>query len=685
MEFVPDIVDSASAPSCASEAIHVPGAIQPHGLLLLFDANSGGLAHWAGDFARLLGGEPSAGRTVENMLGGSLGRMIERRSLLDGGEPAYLGDLRPPNRPRLAILAHRAGDFLAVELQPAGNEGSATPALELVRAISDHIAASATQAEACSRAAAQVRSITGFDRVMIYRFLDDGSGSVIAEARAAKASAFFNHRFPSSDIPRQARDLYRRSLIRTIPDVAYCPSPIKPAPHLPVDMSHCVLRSVSPVHIQYLRNMDVGASMSISLLVEGELWGLIACHHHDKHPVPVEAQLLCRHVGMSLSAFILSCGQAEIALLDGLQRDGVETALRRLRLSSDPDRTLRTSAADLKGLIQCGGFALIDDGELIASAGRVPDADQLRALAPLVEAHLDGRDSYWTDRVGQALPGTPPIASTASGLMAVRVGASQPLLALWFRPEQVEEIEWAGDPSLKEMTPENLAPLTPRRSFATWRETVRGRSRPWLWYEISAADLFQSRAGFTLQRHRLKELNIQLAKANAGLSALAATDPLTGLPNRRLFDERLRVEWENALRQGQSLGLVAIDVDHFKQYNDCFGHPAGDTCLKQVAGAIESARRSIDVAARVGGEEFAILLPAADAKSAAAVAERVRRAIEQLGIEHPIASGSVVTASIGTAVGSPAETGDVSELMNRADRALYTAKADGRNRVAASD
>jgi len=685
MEIALNVNSSAWAPSCASEPIQIPGSIQPHGVLLLFDGQTDKLAHWAGDFERLLGSEPSAGRTIEDLLGASLGEALAARLFLHGREAAYVGDLLPPGRARLAALAHRSGDFLVIELQPAGDEGSGLPALEQVRALSDQIAAKPTVAEACNAAAEQVRSITGFDRVMVYRFLEDGSGSVIAEARSADISPFFNHRFPSSDIPPQARELYRRSLIRTISDVAYRPSPLTPPPHLPLDMSHCVLRSVSPVHIQYLKNMKVGASMSVSLLVEGELWGLIACHHHSARPLTVDAQLLCRHVGMSLSAFILSCGQAEMALLDRLQRESVETALRRLRSSGDPDRLLHTSAAELKTLVRCGGFALLDQGELVASAGRVPDGDQLRILAPLVDAHLESRDSYWTDRVAQALPGAVPMPSTASGLMAIRLGAAAPLLAIWFRPELVEEIDWAGDPRPKEAPVEPLAALNPRRSFATWREKVRGRSRPWLWYEIAAVELFQLRAGFILQRHRLEEVNAQLAEANDGLKALAATDPLTGLPNRRLFDERMDVEFDHALRHGQMLGLLVIDVDHFKQFNDSFGHPAGDECLRQIAAAIEATRRSIDVAARIGGEEFAILLPAVDTATAATVAERVRLAIEQLAIDHPLGGGAVMTVSIGTAVATPAATIEPSELMSRADRALYVAKSNGRNRVVASD
>ncbi len=327
---------------------------------------------------------------------------------------------------------------------------------------------------------------------------------------------------------------------------------------------------------------------------------------------------------------------------------------------------------------------MLDDGELVAGAGVFPSADQLRELSSSIEEHLQGRNSYSTDRLGEALAGAPEIAKCASGVLAIRLEAWQPLLAIWLRPEQIEEIEWAGDPTAELASLDRPKPLTPRRSFATWREIVRGRSRPWLQHEIDAVELFRTRVGYAMQRHRLKKLNLALAEANSLLNALATTDPLTGLPNRRLFDERLDEEWQRVLRQGGAFGIVAIDVDHFKNFNDSFGHPAGDECLKQVANAIDASCRTIDIGARIGGEEFAILLPEIDASGAVAAAERVREAIQCLALDHPHNEGGVVTVSLGVAVGSPSELANPSELMASADRALYQAKTGGRNRVSVS-
>jgi diguanylate cyclase (GGDEF)-like protein len=447
-------------------------------------------------------------------------------------------------------------------------------------------------------------------------------------------------------------------------------------------MSHSVLRSVSPVHIQYLKNMGVGASMSVSLIVDGGLWGLIACHHHSSMPVTFETQLLCRHVGTSLSAFVERFRLAENARLQALQSAALELVLQGVRSSKDPERRLRTSSEGLKRLSNCGGFVLLDEGRLVAGSGQFPEPAELKALAAFVHLQLRGSPSYCTDRLGEAFEGGAVMASYASGVLAVRLQAWRPLLAVWLRPEQIQAVTWAGDPRDAADSPERPKPLTPRHSFASWSEVVRGRSRTWLPHEISAVELFRTRMGYAMQRHRLRKLNDEVNEANSLLKSLATTDPLTGLPNRRLFDQRLEAEWERIMRLGGSFGVVAIDVDHFKKYNDAFGHPAGDECLKLVAGAIGASGRAIDTPARLGGEEFAMLLPDVDTAGAAAAAERAREAVERLKIEHPENEGGLVTISVGVALGSAAESRRPSEVMAAVDRALYKAKAGGRNRVA---
>ncbi len=524
-----------SARTCDWEPIHIPGSIQPHGLLLLFGAASGKLCHWAGDCQRLLGLEPTDYPRVDALLGISIDDLIVSCTRNRNDEPVYVGIARPQDREPLAIMAHRGGRFVVVELLKAEIEGSVASALDLAGTMAQQINASQDLGEACNIAVEQVRAIVGFDSVMVYRFLEDGSGSVIAQSRTARATCYLGHRFPASDIPRQARDLYRRNLIRIIPDVAYQPAAIEPMRGgSPIDMSHCILRSVAPVHIDYMKNMGLGASMSVSLLVDGRLWGLIICHHYEPRTVPVESQLFCRHVGTALSSFVLNYKRTEDALLADLQSDRLESVLKGIGASSDTERQLKTSCEELKGLVECGGFVLLDEGELIAGAGQFPDVETLRELSPLVEAILSDQESVSTDRLGEEFAEVPAIVARASGVMAIRIdGWRRPLLALWLRPEQIEEIDWAGEPPAEGKSPGPQKSLTPRRSFSTWREIVRGRSRPWLQREIKTVELFRTRIGNALQRHHLEKLNAELAEANALLVTQATTDTIRRIGGSR--------------------------------------------------------------------------------------------------------------------------------------------------------
>jgi len=169
--------------------------------------------------------------------------------------------------------------------------------------------------------------------------------------------------------------------------------------------------------------------------------------------------------------------------------------------------------------------------------------------------------------------------------------------------------------------------------------------------------------------------------AQIALEQLARRDALTGLANRRCFDDTLHAEWARALRQRQPLSLLMVDVDNFKQYNDAHGHLGGDECLRRIAGAVASEMRTNDLVARYGGEEFAVILPNQPLKGAAIVAERIRRRVERLAVPHPVLPGHHVTVSIGAASTFAASDMEANQLVAVADAALYRAKHLGRNRI----
>jgi two-component system, chemotaxis family, sensor kinase Cph1 len=668
--------------ACAREPIHVPGSIQPHGFLVVIDPGTDRVVQAAGEVGSLVGFKGCvAGATARDILGVSLADLVRQSGTTLLHQPVYIGTMQNGQGADLTLIAHLVQGSTVVEALPAGPSASAATTLANIRSITERVGGATDVLEACSLAAAEVRGITGYDRIMVYRFLADGSGSVIAEDKDARLAPFLNHRYPESDIPQQARELYRRSAIRSIPNVNYIPAPLMPPMMTDqlLDMSCCALRSVSPVHIRYLKNMDVGASMSVSLLPRGELWGLIACHNTTAKLLSYEAQEACRHVGQILSHLIAARNDTDadrIAPKLGAARDKV---LGGLAVADKPGAILSICHA-LQAIADCDGTAVCLGPEVV-TAGYCPEEFQVRELAGRLEPHLAQQEFYVTDRLCEDDAEAAAFASHASGLLAIRLPGDDPAVLMWFRAEQVQEVMWAGNPHKPVEPGSKPGTLNPRASFATWQETVRGRSRPWAPADIDSVRAFKPAAAFLLQQQRVRQLNRLLGEANQQLAALAATDGLTGIANRRAFDERLHQEWARASRSGSQLGLVILDLDFFKRYNDHFGHPTGDECLKQIARLIQDGRRPADLAARVGGEEFALLLPDTDCDGALALAEAVRSGIEQSRIDHPKCPWGIMTASIGVACLTPHGTGTAHDLMKAADRALYEAKSQGRNRV----
>jgi len=675
--------------TCEREPIHVPGSIQPHGMLLVVDQANDSILQAAGDPSLLDQDGSLLVETVQQVLGVSLLDLLYQAEAVLIAEPIYLGTIGPlPGQGELTVTAHRVAGAAIIEVEPSGRPASAAGTLATIRSVTERISEASDMLDACRVAAREAKRITGYDRVLIYKFLADGSGSVIAEEKDDHLPTFLNHRYPASDIPKQARDLYRRNAIRIIPDVGYVPAPLmpvlSPTTNKPLDMSHCILRSVSPVHIRYLQNMGVGASMSVSLLQRGDLWGLIACHNTTAKFVPYETQEICRHLGQILSQQIRSREENDVFRSAHTLASARIKVLSALTDAEDPEAILVNLCPDLQAIVPSHGFALCGR-ETVVKAGHAPSDEQIRQLADWLVPRMSASEVFATDHLSEQYAEAAAFAAEASGLLSINLPGEDPTLLMWFRAEQIEEVKWAGNPHQPVEPGSSLGALNPRKSFATWRETKRGRSRPWEPSDIESVQLFAARAAFLLQQQRVRELNQSLREANDQLSMLATTDGLTGVANRRAFDERLEQEWARASRLGTSVALLIFDLDFFKQYNDHFGHQAGDDCLRQIAKVTSAGRRPVDLAARIGGEEFAVLLPDTSLEGATRVAETIRTLVEALHIDHPEGPMGIMTASFGVAALKPGRAESAQDLMQAADRALYEAKRKGRNQVAESD
>ncbi|HEX8262874.1 MAG TPA: GAF domain-containing protein, partial [Allosphingosinicella sp.] len=487
--------------ACDREPIHIPGAIQPHGVLLALDQDLR-VCRAGGDVQGLLGQE-------KDPLGLRLSDLIPALGVdLPDSEDQFCF-VATVNMPagELDLYAHSCGGELILELEPAPQERrSGAQVLGDLLPIVKQIGAAKDVTEAAAAAASGVRKITGYDRIMIYRFLEDQSGQVIAEARSPDVDSLLHHRYPASDIPQQARALYLRNAVRVIHDVDYSPAPIRGG-RVPLDLTGALLRSVSPVHIQYLKNMEVGASASFSLVQADSLWGLVACHNRTARPIAHEEREMCRRVALALDQAVARLEE------ENSQREALRLTRRREELlpllvaGESVSAALRVHLDELRRLVAADGIALLIDDDVVCG-GVTPPEPAVRDLGRwLID---QSRDVLATNSLGALYAPAQAWTATASGLLGAVV-ARNPLTALlWFRAEEIETVKWAGNPHKPAEPGGSSAQLTPRRSFELWAETVRGRSRPWRANEQETVRRLVSSVAEVGRQKALAELNRQL-------------------------------------------------------------------------------------------------------------------------------------------------------------------------------
>ena len=507
--------------SCDREPIHLPGSIQPHGMMLVADAADFRLRQIAGDVERHLGVAGWEGQTLNTLLGEAICAEIAKMTE-PGTVNRYLGQLKASTGVVLDASAYWCGREVIVELEPASpDQMAASLMLDRLAGAASSFELAGSLPALCERAAIEFRRLTGFDRVMIYHFIDDGAGRVLAEDRREDQHSFLNHHFPAGDIPLQARALYLRTLIRVIPDVAYRPAPLRPP--LPsgqaldnplfdmplLDMSDSNLRSVSPMHLQYLVNMGVHASASVSIVKDGVLWGLIACHNETPRLLSYDIRAACRSLAGSLARQIKAKEEAEgyrqRIRLRSFEDDIITLLLREGSL----DEALSNHLKEIGRMMGGDGVAVLRGRELVVS-GVCPDGTDIRALAAWVRMRQT-KPVFATDHLSELYPPAKAFQQTGSGLLAITLSTEEPWLLLWFRVEKIETVKWAGNPHKATAThPQEL--LTPRASFDAWQETVRGRATDWTISELDAATRLRAALLDVQQNRRMRELNRQLTK-----------------------------------------------------------------------------------------------------------------------------------------------------------------------------
>jgi light-regulated signal transduction histidine kinase (bacteriophytochrome) len=519
--------------SCDREPIRFPGSIQPHGFLLTLTPDltvlqaSANLLDWSGSSAA-----SALGRPLQDVIGAEAAAHLgpELAAGTVGPRPFYLGTVTLANDQHFDVAAHAADQLIIVEFESVQRSRTADfrhlyPLLgDFLLKVND----ASTIDSLAQLAARHTRAVTGYGRVMIYQFDRDGHGHVLAEARDPAYHSYLGQRFPASDVPRQARELYALSRIRLIQDANYTPSLLVPAMN-PVtgaanDLSFASLRSVSPVHLQYMRNMGTLASMSVSLMVKGKLWGLISCHNETPSPVGFEERAACEQLGQILALCIGAREDAHELQFRLDVRRVMVSMLGRLTQNQDFIGNLSKVFPELLQFARADGVAIVAEDHVM-TYGDTPDTSQIAELVGWLQTR-DHQDVFHTDALSLDYPGGAAITRNASGLLSMPISKIHKHYLLWFRPEQVYSIDWAGNPHEKEQQAIAGGPgmqLSPRTSFAAWRETVHGHSRPWIAAEIELAVEFRSALlGIALERaEQMAELAEELGRANKELEAFS--------------------------------------------------------------------------------------------------------------------------------------------------------------------
>ena len=541
-------VKDVNLSNCDREPIHIPGTIQPHGCMIACDQQLGIIQRTSANAASFLGlGDVELnGRQLSEALNGEFVHVLRNAAATasEGARAVALVSQRiSPESDLFDISVHRHKGAAIIEFEHADAPSAAGP-LEISRTLVSAVSRAADLTELFAKAPRLIRGVLGYDRVMIYQFAHDGSGKVIGEAKRSDLEGFHGTYFPATDIPQQARRLYLLNRIRVISDANCERMPIIPeydASGEPLDLSMAHLRSVSPIHCEYLRNMGVGASMSISIVVDGALWGLIACHHYGPRVLSLPQRVAAEMFGEFFSLQIEAMSRKWRLDSAARARRSLDRIMRDASYQGDIISFLRERLQEFRRLVPCDGVGLWLNGTWSVD-GDVPPSKAAPALMRFLGTVAEGR--VWASHeLSTRFAAATDYADKVSGVLAVPLSQTPKDYLVFFRKEVVHTLEWAGDPNKKYEVGPHGDRLTPRKSFAIWKETVERQSTPWTDDDREMAEAARTALLEVVMRH----------------SEILETERQTADVRQKVLNEELNHRVKNILALIKSIVSQPID------------------------------------------------------------------------------------------------------------------------------